>query len=62
MQTPEKTAAALRAQAALSRRAAAVPTTGGHLTTRLLLDIAAKLEREADELERGDGGGEHGRD
>ena len=43
-------AAALRARAALCRRAAGIPTTGGHESDRLLLDLAEQLEREAAEL------------
>jgi len=51
MQTPNS-AIVLRAKAELIRRAATAPTTGGEKTDRLLLEIAARLEREADELER----------
>ena len=45
-----ETAAALLARAALCRRAAGIPTTGGHRTDRILLDLAEQLEREAAEL------------
>jgi hypothetical protein len=51
---PSKTAAVLRSQAALLRHAAALPTRDGHPSNRLLLNIAERLEREADDLERGD--------
>jgi hypothetical protein len=44
---PIATAAALLARAALCRRAASVPTTGGHKSDRILLDLAEQLEREA---------------
>jgi hypothetical protein len=43
-------AAALRARAALCRRAAGTPTVGGHESDRLLLDLAESLEREANAL------------
>jgi len=59
MRTPKTPATApvvLRAKAALLRRAAAMPTSGGHGTDRLLIDLAGQLEREADELERAERG------
>jgi hypothetical protein len=40
-------AGALLARAALCRRAASVPTIGGHQTDRILLEMAEQLEREA---------------
>ena len=43
--------AALRALAALCRRAASIPTTGGHRADRVLLDLADRLEREYLNLE-----------
>jgi hypothetical protein len=45
-------ASKLRDEAARIRAAAAVPTSGGHMTKRLLLGIAKRLEMQADELER----------
>jgi len=43
-------AAALRARAALCRRAAGTPTVGGHESDRILIDLAESLEREANGL------------
>jgi hypothetical protein len=40
----------LRAQAAICRAAAAVPTNGGHSTDALLIEMARRLEREADQI------------
>jgi hypothetical protein len=39
--------------AALCRRAAGIPTQGGHLTDNILLAFADKLERKAEKLEVG---------
>jgi hypothetical protein len=47
-----ETAAKLRRQAEFIRRAAAVPTTGGHRADQLMIEVAEKLEREADAIER----------
>lgn len=41
------TAAALLARAELCRRAASIPTSGGHQSDQILLDLAERLEREA---------------
>ena len=41
------TAAALLARAELCRRAASIPTAGGHQSDQILLDLAERLEREA---------------
>ena len=49
---PATGAAALRAKAALCRRAAEVPTDGGRGTDRILINLAEQLEREATELEK----------
>ena len=43
----------LRRKAALFRRMANVPTTGGHRADHHLLTLAEKLERQAAELDRG---------
>jgi hypothetical protein len=48
----EKTPEKLRRQAAEIRRAAAVSTSGGRRTDRMLLAVAARLEAEADTIER----------
>src|SRR5215813_9796972 len=40
-------AAALLARAQMCRRAASIPTTGGHSSDRILLDLAEQLERDA---------------
>jgi hypothetical protein len=45
----------LRNQAALMRRAASVPTSGGHNENRMLLAAAARLEKQAVELEEAAG-------
>jgi hypothetical protein len=42
----------MRQQAELMRKAAAVRTTGGHRTNRLLLELAEQLTRRAEKLER----------
>lgn len=44
--------AELRQKAALCRRAASVPTIGGHCEDRVLLAVAEQLEQEAEALER----------
>ena len=44
-------AALLGQKAALYRRAASIPTEGSHRTDRLLIQLAEKLEREAEALE-----------
>jgi hypothetical protein len=44
-------AASLRRKAKLCRRAAGVPTQGGHNADSILLTLADDLEREADQLE-----------
>jgi hypothetical protein len=44
--------AELRNKAALCRRVASVPTKGGH-HDRVLLTVAAELDREAEELDGG---------
>lgn len=44
--------AELRRKAELCRRAASVPTTGGHYEDRVLLAVAEELEHEAEALER----------
>ena len=44
-------AAQLRQKAALYRRAANIPPEGSHRTDRLLVELADKLEREAEALE-----------
>jgi hypothetical protein len=44
-------AARLRRKAKLCRRAAGVPTQGGHNADSILLTLADDLEREADQLE-----------
>jgi hypothetical protein len=44
-------AAQLKQKAALYRRAASIPTEGSHRTDRLLIELAEKLEREAEALE-----------
>jgi hypothetical protein len=49
--TNENLVRQLRARAAFCRRAAAIPTNGGHATDRLLLDLAERLERDAAEIE-----------
>jgi hypothetical protein len=41
----------LREKASLYRRLANIPTEGGHDEDRLLLAVAAQLEREAAELD-----------
>jgi hypothetical protein len=41
----------LRRKAKLCRRAAGIPTQGGHNADDVLLTLAEELEREADELE-----------
>jgi hypothetical protein len=42
----------LRQAASLYRRMASVPTDGGRDEDRLLLAVATRLEREAEELDR----------
>jgi len=45
----------LRNQAALMRRAASVPTSGGHGDNRMLREAAARLEQQADKLDAAEG-------
>jgi hypothetical protein len=45
--------AKLRKQAELCRRVASVPTKGGHHEDRVLLAVAAELERKAEALDGG---------
>jgi muramoyltetrapeptide carboxypeptidase LdcA involved in peptidoglycan recycling len=40
----------LHEKADMLERIAAMPTSGGQLTNRILRDIAARLRREADEM------------
>lgn len=42
----------LRSRALICRGAAAMPINGSHETDQLLRDMADRLEREADEIER----------
>jgi hypothetical protein len=52
MATPvvvRRIAARLRRKAKMCRRAAAIPTQGGHNADKVLLTLADELEREADE-------------
>jgi hypothetical protein len=51
--------AELRNKAALCRRAASVPTSGGHHEDRVLLAVATELEREAEALDGGYTTGHH---
>jgi hypothetical protein len=47
----ERIVQCLRARAAVCRGAAAIPTNGGHGTDALLIEMARRLEREADAIE-----------
>lgn len=46
-----RVATELRRKAELCRRAASVSTEGGHRADSILMNLAAELEREAQELE-----------
>jgi hypothetical protein len=47
----ERIMQALRARAAVCRAAATIPTNGEHATDALLIEMARRLEREADQIE-----------
>jgi hypothetical protein len=49
--TDRKIPQELRQRAEQMRRAARVPTVGGRMTDRLLLQLARQLDEEADRLE-----------
>jgi hypothetical protein len=48
----DKTAAGLRSKAAEIRRLASVPTSGGHCADRVLIQIAGRLEYEAEQIQQ----------